>query len=718
MGDEAETDAERAQISVSNPTAAPNSNPITESQFLAWKRRKASEDLEEEVTSDDGSVEENCGKFDELPIRYSEKNDILVYEDSEAATFKKDLWPISRETGVTGRSAAENGLSRLPWEMGADENLEKGEKLRKSNTELVERLIPENELKRLRNVALRMVERTKVGAAGVTQALVDGIHEKWKHEEVVKLKFEGPLALNMKRTHEVLERKTGGLIIWRSGSLVVLYRGMAYKLDCVKSYGKHVEVHIRTSGPSEKLVEASPQSISVKHVSRAAAYSVSDASNYLKNVSSEEEMALHELNCLLDELGPRFIDWSGREPLPVDADLLPAVIPGYKPPFRLLPHGTRRALKDIEMTYLRRTGRTLPPHFALGRNRELQGLAMAMVNLWKKCAIAKIAIKRGVQNTSNERMAEELKMLTGGTLLSRNKDYIVFYRGNDFLPPGVSSALVEAEKNTTFRQDEEEHARLRAATTIASSVRTPKQPLVAGTLAETVAATSRWGNQPDSAEIKKMMRDTAVLRRVSLVNSLQRKLAFAKHKFNKAEKSLQKVLANQEPVDLPTDLETLTDEERFLFRKIGLSMKPYLLLGRREIFDGIIENMHLHWKYRELVKIIVDRKKFPLVKHIAVSLEAESGGVLVSVEKVTKGYVIIVYRGKNYQRPSAYRPKNLLTKRQALARSIELQRREALKQHILELEESVEKLKDEVEDMKTANENDSENLDAASDSSS
>lgn len=101
-------------------------------------------------------------------------------------------------------------------------------------------------------------------------------------------------------------------------------------------------------------------------------------------------------------------------------------------------------------------------------------------------------------------------------------------------------------------------------------------------------------------------------------------------------------------------------------------------LGRRDIFDGTIENMHLHWKYRELVKIIVQRKTFAQVKHIALSLEAESGGLLVSVEKTTQGHAIIVYRGKNYQRPLAFRPKNLLTKRQALARSIELQRREVI----------------------------------------
>lgn len=98
--------------------------------------------------------------------------------------------------------------------------------------------------------------------------------------------------------------------------------------------------------------------------------------------------------------------------------------------------------------------------------------------------------------------------------------------------------------------------------------------------------------------------------------------------------------------------------------------------GRRGVYDGTIENMHLHWKYRELVKIIVKRKSFAQVKHIAISLEAESGGVLVSVERTTKGYVIIVYRGKNYLRPQVMRPKNLLTRRQALSRSIELQRRE------------------------------------------
>lgn len=102
----------------------------------------------------------------------------------------------------------------------------------------------------------------------------------------------------------------------------------------------------------------------------------------------------------------------------------------------------------------------------------------------------------------------------------------------------------------------------------------------------------------------------------------------------------------------------------------------FLASGRRGVFDGTIENMHLHWKYRELVKIIMKAKSFDQVKKVALALEAESGGVLVSVDKVSKGYAIIVYRGNDYQRPSTLRPRNLLTKRKALARSVELQRRE------------------------------------------
>lgn len=47
---------------------------------------------------------------------------------------------------------------------------------------------------------------------------------------------------------------------------------------------------------------------------------------------------------------------------------------------------------------------------SIGRSRQLQGLAVAMIKLWERSSIAKIALKRGVQLTTSERMAEDLKV--------------------------------------------------------------------------------------------------------------------------------------------------------------------------------------------------------------------------------------------------------------------------------------------------------------------
>lgn len=138
----------------------------------------------------------------------------------------------------------------------------------------------------------------------------------------------------------ICQNRTGGLVIWRSGSSVVLYRGTGYKMQCVQSFSKQNE---RTIQPI-----------------------ISDSAKYLKDLSKEELTDFSELNQLLDELGPRFRDWCGREPYPIDADLLPAIDPEYKPPFRLFPYGVRHSLTNKEMTMFRRVARTMAPHFALG----------------------------------------------------------------------------------------------------------------------------------------------------------------------------------------------------------------------------------------------------------------------------------------------------------------------------------------------------------------
>ncbi|KAF3340899.1 chloroplastic group IIA intron splicing facilitator CRS1 [Carex littledalei] len=573
---------------------------------------------------------------------------------------------------ITSDSSFAETTVSLPWVRERKTTTDTGDlnqnKLRKkrSHTELAERTLPELELQRLRDAALRMKERMKVGPAGVTEAVVQAIHDKWKEQEVVKLRFEGPPSLRMTRTHQILEDKTGGLVIWRSGRSIMLYRGMGYEFPCVKSYA------------TSKTVPSDPKP-------SFGGYDWSHESTSGADANATER--------LLDELGPRYKDWSGYGPIPVDADLLPGRVPGYKPPYRMLPYKTRNKLRNFEMTELRRLARSIAPHFALGRNREHQGLAAAIVKLWEKSAIAKIAIKRGVPVTCNEIMAEEIKQLTGGTLMSRNKEYLVFYRGNDFLSPSVRAALVDKQQQAVITQEEEELSRQKALDLLSSNSRSVQGHLVAGTLAETTEALSKWGHNQhliSEEEREAMRRDLAVSKHASL----------AKRKLAKAERALAKVQEALVPAELPTDLETVTDEERAKFRSIGLKMKAFHLLGRREVFDGTVQNIHLSWKHRELVKIIVKRKNFAQVKHIAISLEAESGGVLISLDKTTKGYAIILYRGKNYRRPHIVRPKNLLTRRQALARSIELQRREALKHHMYELQHKIQTMKDQLEQMR------------------
>ncbi|OIS98858.1 PREDICTED: CRM-domain containing factor CFM3A, chloroplastic/mitochondrial-like [Nicotiana attenuata] len=596
-----------------------------------------------------------------------------------------------------------DGVVKFPWEKPLVKEEEGINSMSsRSRTHLAELTLPASELRRLTNLALRIKNKMRISGAGVTQQVVETIREKWNTSEVVRLKVEGAPALNMKRMHEILERKTGGLVIWRSGTSVALYRGVSYETpsERMKKRIMRNEIRRKNSPIVDDESNQNPSESSPGNYVNSLRPESANASEENGNIVRQPEVNYEdEVDKLLDGLGPRYTDWPGAEPLPVDADLLPGIVPGYQPPYRLLPYGVRSTLGTKEATVLRRLARILPPHFALGRSRQHQGLASAMIKLWQRSSIAKIAIKRGVQLTTSERMAEDIKKLTGGMLLSRNKDFLVFYRGKDFLSPEVAEALLEKETLAKTLQDEEEQARLRASVSLTAGVATIDSSRTAGTLGETLDADARWGKRLDDKDKENVMREAEIVRHADLVRKLEKKLAFAERKLMKAERVLSKVEETLNPLDRRAEPDSLTDEERFMFRKLGLRMKAFLLLGRRGIFDGTVENMHLHWKYRELVKIMVKAKNFEQVSKIALALEAESGGVLVSVDKVSKGYAIIVFRGKDYSRPPTLRPKNLLTKRKALARSIELQRREALLKHISTVQTRVQQLTAEIEQL-------------------
>lgn len=146
--------------------------------------------------------------------------------------------------------------------------------------------------------------------------------------------------------------KTGGIAIWRSGSSIVLYRGLNYKLPCARIFS-------RISNASSSVVDSEYSNHSV--VTKAA-------TEVLESFECSSDDS--HIDSILNELGPRYRDWSGRDPLPVDADLLPGIVPGYKPPFRHLPYKTKRSLTNRQMTFLRRIARSMAPHFALGENAD------------------------------------------------------------------------------------------------------------------------------------------------------------------------------------------------------------------------------------------------------------------------------------------------------------------------------------------------------------
>lgn len=154
-------------------------------------------------------------------------------------------------------------------------------------------------------------------------------------------------------------------MIWRSGTSISLYRGVSYELPSGKWNKQRreetpPEAVIENHDETTTMVDKSDEKVHLPQLEQETT-SVEKKDQTSPVVEYEDE-----LDELLDDLGPRFMDWPGDNPLPVDADLLPGAIPDYEPPFRVLPYGVRSSLGPKEATALRRLARSIPPHFALG----------------------------------------------------------------------------------------------------------------------------------------------------------------------------------------------------------------------------------------------------------------------------------------------------------------------------------------------------------------
>lgn len=153
-----------------------------------------------------GYVDDGIEKQDRTMERVVEKGsveDIFYVEEGMLPNTRGGFSPES-PLGIGNFGA--DGEVRFPWEKPKEKAEEAKNSVRsRSKTSLAELTLPESELRRLRNLTFQKKHKTRIGGGGVTQAVVDLIHERWKTSEIVRLKFEGASALNMRRMHEILE---------------------------------------------------------------------------------------------------------------------------------------------------------------------------------------------------------------------------------------------------------------------------------------------------------------------------------------------------------------------------------------------------------------------------------------------------------------------------------------------------------------------------------
>lgn len=122
--------------------------------------------------------------------------------------------------------------TRFPGERKEDElrmqedSLVKQRRVKPSS--LADVTIPKDKLKRLRSIGILARHRIKIGKSGVTNGIVESIHNEWRNFKIVRIKREGAQAMNMKRTHQVIEENLAGLVIWRAGGTCLVYCGKNY----------------------------------------------------------------------------------------------------------------------------------------------------------------------------------------------------------------------------------------------------------------------------------------------------------------------------------------------------------------------------------------------------------------------------------------------------------------------------------------------------------
>ncbi|KAM1058558.1 hypothetical protein ACFX2I_023278 [Malus domestica] len=152
-------------------------------------------------------------------------------------------------------------------------------------------------------------------------------------------------------------------------------------------------------------------------------------------------------------------------------------------------------------------------------------------------------------------------------------------------------------------------------------------------------STSRGSSSMRSKVAKRMQKESGkTLREVRRAKKLQKKLMTENERLiynlkrakRKVALLLQKLKKYELP-DLPAprhDPEILTLEQLQALKKIGFKNKNYVPVGVRGVFGGVVQNMHLHWKFHETVQVCCDNFPKEKIKEMASMIARLSGGIV------------------------------------------------------------------------------------------
>ncbi|XP_024975415.1 uncharacterized CRM domain-containing protein At3g25440, chloroplastic [Cynara cardunculus var. scolymus] len=212
-------------------------------------------------------------------------------------------------------------------------------------------------------------------------------------------------------------------------------------------------------------------------------------------------------------------------------------------------------------------------------------------------------------------------------------------------------------------------------------------------------STARGRSMRSKVEMRMKKESGKTLREIRRAKKIQKKLMTDEERLiynlKRAKKKVALLLQKLKKYELPElpaprhDPELLTPEQIQALKKIGFRNRNYVPVGVRGVFGGVVQNMHMHWKFHETVQVCCDNFPKEKIKEMATMLARLSGGIVVNIHNVK---TIIMFRGRNYRQPKNLIPINTLTKRKALFKARFEQALESQKLNIKKIEQQLRRM--------------------------